>query len=612
METMKKRLILNILTMLIITGITAEAQRFTASVSRNPVSTGERFQVTYSIEGDASGFQAPSFKGFTFLSGPSQSQSMQIINGQVSRSMSYSFILQAGDPGKYTIPPASITVNGKKISSNSIDVTVTKSNAPAAQQQGKSEANQQAEAEKIINENLFLTLSVSKSEAYVGEGVYVVYKLFKHPNLQLLNLGPAKTPVFNGFWAQELETVKNLDWSNELHNGVRFQTAILKRLILLPQRAGNLVVEPLELTSTVRLRVQRQQRSRDPWDDFFSDPFANNFKDFEYNIKTRTATVKVKELPPGAPPGFNGAVGNLSMKAWFDKTKTRANEPVTLKVQISGGGNLKLVDPPALSFPTDFDSYDPKIADNLTYSQDGFAGSKTFEYILIPRHEGKFDFQPVSFTYFDLSAKKYVTLTSEAFTIDVAKGDGSESQTAISGVTKEELKYLGKDIRYIKDNTSFTQGENRFFGSAAFLGLSISPLLLFILFVVLRRKQIEENRNASLVRNRRANKIARKRLSVAKDYMVRNDRNKFYEEINRAFWGYLADKLDIPFSDLNKDTASKALISRNMAEEMVQQLMALIDESEFARFAPGAAGEDMNDIYSRSADMIAKLEGMLK
>jgi hypothetical protein len=528
--------------------------------------------------------------------------------------MSYSFILQAGDPGKYTIPPATVTINGKKLSSNSIEMTVVKGNSAATQQQqqGKSEANQQADAEKIINENLFLTLSVSKSEAYVGEGVYVVYKLFKHPNLTLLNLGQAKNPVFNGFWAQELETVKNLDWSNELHNGVRFQTAILKRMILLPQRAGNLVVEPLELTSTVRLRVQRQQRSRDPWDDFFSDPFANNFKDFEYNIKTRTANVRVKELPPGAPPGFNGAVGNLSMKAWFDKTKTRANEPVTLKVQVSGGGNLKLVDPPAISFPTDFDSYDPKIADNLTYSQDGFAGSKTFEYILIPRHEGKFDFQPVSFSYFDLSAKKYVTLTSEAFTIDVAKGDGSESQTTISGVNKEELKYLGKDIRFIKDNTNLSQGGNRFFGSAAFIGLSVSPLLFFILFVVLRRKQIEENRNASLIRNRRANKIARKRLSTAKDYMGRNDRNKFYEEISRAFWGYLADKLDIAVSDLNKDTASKALLGKNLPDETVEKLMELIDESEFARFAPGAASDDMNSIYGRSAEMMAKLEGMLK
>jgi len=610
---MKRRLILRIILLLLITVVSAEAQKFTASVSRNPVSTGERFQVIYSIEGDASGFQAPSFKGFTYLGGPSQSQSMQIINGQVSRSMSYSFILQAGDAGKYTIPPATITVNGKKLSSNSIEMTVVKGNAQATQQQQQQgQGNQQADAEKIINENLFLTLTVSKAEAYVGEGVYVVYKLFKHPNLQLLNLGPAKTPVFNGFWAQELETVKNLDWSTELHNGVRFQTAILKRLILLSQRAGNLVVEPLELTSTVRLRVQRQQRSRDPWDDFFSDPFANNFKDFEYNIKTRTATVKVKELPPGAPPGFNGAVGNLSMKAWFDKTRTRSNEPVTLKVQISGGGNLKLVDPPVINFPTDFDSYDPKIADNLTYSQDGFAGSKTFEYILIPRHEGKFDFQPVSFTYFDLSSKKYVTLTSEAFEIDVAKGDGSESQATISGVNKEELKYLGKDIRFIKEKTSFSQGDNRFFGSAAFIGLSVSPLLLFIFFVILRRKQIEESRNASLVRNRRANKIARKRLSTAKDYMSRNDRNKFYEEISRAFWGYLADKLDIPFSDLNKDTAAKALLERNFPEETVQELMALIDESEFAIFAPGAANDNMNSIYGRSSEMMARMEGMLK
>lgn len=598
-----------IVLLLFIVGYSSFSQEFRATVNKNPVASGERFQVTYTLEGDGTNFQGPTFKDFTFLGGPSQSQSIQIINGRMSKSLSFSYVLQAGAPGTYTIPAASIVVDGKRIYSNTITLNVVKGQQDAAQQQQRSESEQ---ANEIIKKNLFLTLSVSKSEVYLGEPLVATYKIYKHPNLMLVNLSNPQTTLNAGFWLQDIESLGQISWTTEVLDGINYQVAVLKKQLLIPQRTGNLTIEPLELDAIVRLRVERPGR-RSLFDDFFDNPFTMGAsRDFEYKLKSRTAQIRVKSLPDNPPDGFNGAVGNISMKAWFDKTQTRTNEPVTLKVQISGTGNLKLIEPLNLLFPSDFDFYDPKSVDNLTTTANGFDGNKTFEYLLIPRHSGTYQIEPITFSYFDLSSRQYKTLTAGPFTISVEKGEGTDATTIVSGVRKEEIKYLGKDILFIKTNAKLKQNGKKFFGSAMHYILSLAPLALFILFFVVRRKTIKERRDKALMLNKRASKAAKKSLSLAREYLKKGDKNLFYEEVSRALWVYLSSKLNIPFAELNKDIAYTHLKERNIPDELIHQTFETIDKCEFARFAPIDGSVEMQELFDKASYVITNINNHLK
>ncbi len=586
------------------------SQEFRATVNRNPVSAGERFQVTYTFEGDGSNFQGPSFKDFTYIGGPSQSQSIQIINGRMTKSLSYSYVLLAGNPGTYTIPAASILVDGKKIYSNTITLNVVKSQQDATQQQQRTETEQ---VNEVIRKNLFLTLSLSKTDVYLGEALIATYKLYKHPNLMLVNLSNPQTTLNAGFWLQDIESIGQINWSNEVMDGVNYQVAVLKKQLLIPQRTGNLTIEPLELDAVVRLRMERPGGRRSFFDDFFDNPFSmGTVRDFEHKIKSRSGQVRVKALPDNTPDGFNGAVGNISMKAWFDKIQTHTNEPVTLKIQLSGTGNLKLIEPINPLFPSDFDYYDPKSVDNLSASASGFSGSKTFEYLLIPRHSGTYQIEPFTFSYFDLSSKQYKTLTGGPFTITVEKGEASEETTLISGVRKEEIKYLGKDILYIKTKATFDHNNRKFFGSTLHYLLSIAPLAMFILFFIVRRKAIKERRDKALMLNKMASRTAKKSLNIASQYLKKGDKNLFYEEVSRALWVYLSSKLNIPFAELNKEIAINQLKEKNIPEELTNQTFETIDKCEFARFAPIDGTPDMQEIYHNASYAITAINNRLK
>lgn len=583
---------------------------FVASVSKNPLTQGERFQITYTINAEGSNFQGPNFKGFTFLGGPSVGHSISMVNNKISRTVTYSYILMAGEPGKYNISPATIVIEGKTIKSNPLEINVVKSNTTNQQQSQKPE---QQQAEEVIKDNLFIILSVSKSEVYEGEELIVTYKLLKNPNLNLVNLNSPKMPVFNGFWSQELQGTKEAKWESEIYNGVKYQSLTIKKLILIPQRSGNLSIDPLELNCVVQLRVQSKRDRRSIFDDFFDDPFSQNVKNFEYVAKSRSSSIRVKALPQNPPKGFAGAVGKFSLKAWFDKTKTKTNEPISLKVQIGGGGNLKLVQPLNLKFPTDFDAYDPKSYDNLILSNSGFSGNTTFEYILMPRHKGEYEIAPVEFTYFDLASKNYVTLKSEQFKIIVEQGTASENQI-VSGVNREELKYLGRDIVYIKSiNGELTKSsQSSIYGSFWHFILSALPLALFALFVILRKKQIQESRNIALSRNRKANKTAMKRLALARSYLKQSHSEKFFEEISRALWGYLSHKLNIPVSELNQENALAIMIEYGIDNAIALEILALISECEFARFSPSMSNVDLDSIYDKAQNYITTIENSIR
>lgn len=593
----------------------AQDAKMTATISKNPVAAGEQFQITFSLNTSGKTFQAPTFPNtFNVLSGPNQSTSMQFINGSMSQSVSFSYILQATKEGKYTVAPAMIDVGGKRILSNTLTVEVAKGNPPQQSSGGGNRNNQSSSNNTDINQqigkNLFLKANVSKKNVLQGEAITVTYKLYTR--VSLVNYGMNKMPALNGFWSQDVSLAKQLDFHQENLDGVNYNVAEIKKVILFPQHAGTLEIDPMEGECIVRVQVQRK-RSNDIFDQFFNDPFFGmGAQDVNYKIKSDAIKITVRDLPKNAPDGFSGAVGKFSMEAFIDKPETKANEAVNLKIKISGSGNIKLIENPKLSFPPDVESYDPKIADNISATANGVSGSRTFEYLLIPRHAREYKMEPFAFSYFDLEKKEYITLHSPEFKLKVAKGNEIAASSAITGVNKEDLKLLGKDIRFIKTaNIKLKKKGEQFFGSATFYALLFSPFFLLVIFIIVYQRNKELQGNLMLMKSRKATKVAKKRLSAAKIFLAENKKENFYDEIFKALWGYLADKLGIAVSGLSKETASTALTQKNVNEQLIKDILATLDHCEFARFAPGGTGE-MQTMYDSTMGLIAKLEQEIK
>jgi hypothetical protein len=615
---MKKWLLIVLVLSTFVQYLEAQDVKFVATATKTTVIEGERFQVTYTLH-NAQGtrLSPPNFKDFSVLMGPSVSQSTQIINGSMSQQISYSYILQANSKGTFNIGPATITVNGNPMQSNSLTIKVLEPSQ--AEQEQREQAKQQEktlsqQAQDVISDNLFITLSVNKTSAFVGEQIVATYKIYVHPELNVQNLTPKKEPSFNGFWTQQID-LGNVQWQNEVYKGRNFRSAVIKKVILLPQQSGKLEIEPYLFDCVARLRVQGQQQRnrRSIFDEFFDDPFfsGSNYRDFSYVASSSREFINVKPLPKPQPEDFNGGVGKLTLDAWIDKPKTKSGEPISLKIKIGGSGNLKLLEPLQVKFPPDFEVYDPKVADNVIVSASGINGNKVFEYIIIPKHEGDYKIAPVHFSFFDLDKKEYVSLSSKEFTINVSKGDGATT-SVISGIQKEDIKFLGKDIRFIKTDVNLTKGKNSFWGSSGFIFLSVLPLFLFFILIFYKKRRDELVSNEKLLKNKRATKVAKKRLALAQKYLVAKDSNKFFEEIEKALWYYVSDKLSIPVSDLTKDSASDALTKRNVPENIISEYLMTIDSSEYARFSPDSEISQMDKTYENAVKIISELEGILK
>ncbi len=599
-------------------------EKFTTSVNKNKVGVGEQIQLTYSLENaQGNNFKPPTFKGFSVLAGPSSSNYTQIINGKVSSSMSYTYILRAENEGTYSIPGAAITVNGSRLSSNSVNITVTKA-SPNQQSRNNSQSNLQnqgnqsnkqdnsktldAQANDVIAKNMFIKLNVNKSTCYKGEPIYAVYKLYINPELTLLNLTSPKMPVFNGFWSQEIE-IKAIEFTGtEIVNGIRYKTAELKKVVLIPQQSGDLTVDGLNLDSKVRLRVQGQQsRSNDPFDDFFGGGFGSSFRDFNYEVKSQTAKVKVKALPENAPAQFNGAVGNYKFDVSLDKDKVMQNEPVSLKVKISGSGNLKLVQAPELNLPPDIEKFDPKINDNISISAAGLSGEKTFEYILIAKNPGQFKIPALTFVYFDYSKGQYISISSKELLLNVEKGNYQDY--ASSSVNKQDVQYLGKDIRFIKDDSNLNPVGYSFIKSSMFYILTALPIMCFIIFILYKRRKDEINENQDIYKSKYANKTAIKALSAAKKKYNEGDITAVYEEVHKSILNYFAHKFTMDNADLSKDNISIVLNSKNYSMETIETVNDILQTCEMARYAPVAEAEDANHLINQAEMAITSMEG---
>ena len=591
--------------------------------ARDVVRTGERFQITYTLNADGKEFRTPDMKNFMVISGPhtSQSSSIQIINGKVSRSVENSFTLYVigNKEGIFTIPPATVKVDGKEYKSNELKIQVVKSNSQAQQQgnSNRSNANPGSTSNNNssdIKDDVFIRVVVDKTNPVLGEQVLVTYKLYYRINISSPQFN--KEPAFPGFWVNNLlKDVKSYKQYEETYNGRRYNVAEIKKYALFPQRSGKLVIEPAEAMCQAQLKTKTQRRTNDPFfDNFFNDPFFNRYKTVDLNLTTRAVTINVKPLPSqNRPAEFNGAVGEFDFSSSLDKTECKANDAITLKFTVSGKGNIELVDKPDVKFPPDFEVYDPKISKKITTTQYSVSGRKTFEYLIIPRNPGNFKIPPVKFSYYSLKKKKYVTLQSPEYDITVAKGDGTSSGVTYSNINQKDINYIGTDIRHIKiSETHLKPIGVFFFNSTAFYIWLIAPVVLFILFVVFWKKEFEKRSNIALMRNRKATKVAHSRLKKAHTFMKEQKKDEFFVEISQALWGYLSDKFSIPLSNLSMDTVHDTLINKGVKEESVKIFIDTLNNCEFARFAPADSSGTMENIYNEAVNAISLLESELK
>ncbi|MGQ8335495.1 BatD family protein [Sunxiuqinia sp. A32] len=584
----------------------ADNVKFTMS-GPNVVSVGEQFRLSFTLNERGTDLQLPDMSNFEVLMGPSTSTSFssQIINGKVTQSNSYSytFILRAKKEGSFTIRPGSIKVDGKVYESNELDIQVVKAKASSGSQQS-TQQQQSTSTASLDKDDLFVKVDLDKRNVFKGEQIIATVKIYVAPTVPITSFDDVKLPSYEGFWTQEIDIPSQISFSREVYDNKIYQVGILKKTILFPQQTGKIKIDPFEITCLVRQRV-RQQRS-------FFDDFFDNYRTIPAKVVSDPVNISVKELP-SPPASFYGAVGNFDFSASMDKTNLKANEAVTLSVKISGNGNLRLIEAPKLELPSDFEVYDPKTTDNLNASDNGLRGSKTFEYLFIPRFAGEYTIPAVQFAYFNPATGKYVYKKSSEFTINVAKGDDEQTATVTSAFSKEDVRYIGKDIRYIKQNQYKLKSKaTTFYGSLAFYLSYLGSALLFLIVTLVYRKKLKENANLQLVRNKQANKVARKRLKTASVFLKQQKAEEFYEAILKAFWGYLSDKLNIPVADLNRENAVSSLQKRQVTIELTDELNSLIDSCEFARYAPSASGVTMDEVYNKSASLMGKLEKQIR
>jgi hypothetical protein len=606
---MMKRLLIILIILFSAGMMQAQTVTFTASAPRI-VTVGEAFRITFSLNAEFEQFTAPSFGDFTVLAGPSRSTStsVQILNGKTTyeRSVSIVYVLQASHEGTINIGAAEATVEGKTYQTKSLSIQIVgdaaakNGNAQAATTQEQAGSSQHVNADET---DVFARIHLSKSTAVQGEYMVATIKLYTR-QMNIAGFEDVKFPTFNGFWSQELETPQQLQFQREDVNGKLYYTALLRRYILFPQQTGTLKIDPFEVNCVLQVYARNSQ-PRSFFDSFFDSP-----QNIRKRIQSPVTTVKVEPLPSGAPASFKGAVGNnFRLEAAFNRDSVTANDALSLLVKISGEGNIKLVETPKVSFPPHFEPYDVKTSDNTKTSSSGISGTKQFEYPVIPRNEGRFAIPPVEFTYFDITKKQYVTLRSKNLHLGVAKDPNAGSATSVAGVNRQSIKALGSDIHYIKTKPLRLHEKGFvFFGTWSYYLMFVLLFALFVIVYYSFKNHIKKSQDVTRTRHRKANKIAQQRLKAAGQYLKSGDRNNFYEAVSRALWGFLTDKSALMLADLSRETAREVMLRKHANEEDIEAYLHLLDECEFARYAPDAGRSEMEKVYHDAAQIISKFE----
>lgn len=594
-----------------------DAVQFVASTS-NMVAVGQRFKVIFSLKnGSADNIQVAEWSdAFDVLLGPSVSRgkSISMINGQttVTENSAYTYILAPKKEGTFTISPAKVTVNGKMYMSNALTVKVLpaesnpQSGAQQPQANGRGSYSQQQVG--ISDNDIFVKTELTRTKVYEQEQLIATIRLYYRANVR--SLDEVKFPEFKGFIAQEIELNDDQKYGMDAVNGRNYKTVILKQMVLFPQKSGVQKVEGGKVSAIVQVPVTNQRSRGGFFDDFFS-----SYADVKKQLNIPGVTIDVTPLPEaGKPADFGGAVGDFQLSSNLTSDHVKANEAVNLKLKISGSGNLKYLKTPEIKFPQDFEVYDPKTDTKQSVTRAGVSGSKSIEYIAIPRYEGEYKIPAVSFSYFDVKSKRYKTLSSPEYTLTVEKGDAPVAGPVVSNyANKQNVKLLDKDLRYI--NTKDLELQERgdfFYASTSYWMALMIPFLLAIAAFFAYKKYLTDNADIVMVKNKRANKQAKKRLKAAESYIASNNKASFYEEVMKAMWGYVGDKLNIPVSDLSRDNVESKLVAHSVSSDTIAQFIKLLDKCEFARYAPSEEANALNVIYDEASSVIEKLEQEVK
>ena len=505
--------------------------------------------------------------------------------------------------------PKLTNIYGQNKTSNSVQIKVlppdqTNGVGGGNNSGGRTSSRSQVAGSKITNQDLFITATASKTTVYEQEAILLTYKVYTLVNLRQLR---GDMPKLTNIYVQEVELPQQKTFSLEHYNGRNYNTTVWSQYVLFPQQSGKIEIPAITFEGV----IAQQVASDDPFDAFFNG--GSNYVEVKKNIVTPKLTINVKALPDGKPANFSGGVGEFTISSSISTKELKTNDAVTIKLVISGTGNLKLVNTPEVAFPKDFEVYDPKIDNKFTLTREGLSGNKVIEYLAIPRHAGNFTIPPVEFSYFDLKSNSYKTIKTEAYNLKVEKGAGNADQVIADFTNKEDLKVLGQDIRYIKmGETSLTRKGDFFFGSTTYYLWYIIPLVLFVVFVIVYRKKAIENANVAKVRTKKANKVAAKRMKNAGRLLAENKQEAFYDEVLKALWGYISDKLNIPVSQLSKDNIEDELTKYGVAPELIKDFIGTLNECEFARYAPGNQNEAMDKVYSSAVEVISKMENSIK
>lgn len=563
------------------------------------VSTDEIFRVVFTAtyeSGKISDFTPPSFEGFEVLAGPVQSTSTnyQNINGQSSttHTRSYTYTVRVVQEGKVTVPSASIKIGKDTYTTDPKTVEAVKGQVPDG---GSSSAGQRA------GDDLRLRVSVSKTRVVVGEPVIVTLKLYVQSSA-ISGFEDVRFPTFDGFWSQEIDAPQNIQFVRENYDGQIYNAALLRRYMLLPQQTGTLTIEPSELVCLLQIQAE-QTGPRSIFDDFFS-----SYQTIRKRVASEPVTINVSALPAGAPASFTGGVGSFRLSAGFDSDSVAAHEATSLKITISGTGNINLVDAPKVRLPADFESYDVRKTENITTGASGSTGTLTFEYPFIPRAPGTFDLEPVEFTYYDIDAGRYRTLSSGPLSLKVGEGTRTDAAVIPSGVSKRSVESLGEDIRFISTTTNLRKAGRMMVSSPAMIIIPTVILLAAAAVWVLLARSIVRRSDVAGTRNRKAMKVARARLKNASAFLRQGLYGAFYEELHKALHGYISDKLMLPVADLTRERIGEELRARGKDEAVIQELSDILDACEYARYAPASGSEAMEKHYQQAVKVISQIE----
>lgn len=613
-----KNKLLNIMAIMFIAMYSLQAQSDVTfkTICKKQVSVGEQFQVSYELNGDGKDFRTPNFTNFEVIGGPfsSTSSSVQIINGSVTKTntQTYSFHLRAIKEGRFTMPQASITVDRKRITSEPCEINVVASSNGSSSLSGSGNISNNSQTNDNAKE-IFMEAVPSKKKVYIGEQLMLTYRLFY--TIPISQLSVSKSPSYSGFWTKDVTSNNGtLQQSSIMRDGKQYNVSTLQEMVLFPQKSGTLTIDPLDITCLAQIRQQRNRsQTYDPFEDFFGDVFGTSYTNVKKEIKSQPINIEVMPLPTAnKPQSFKGAVGQFTFTSKIDKKELNVNEAFTLTLTVSGKGNIELLELPKPSFPPDFEVYDPKITLSVKDNALGISGSKKAEYIVIPRVSGDFTLDEIEFSYFNTSLERYETLKSETEQIKVNKIEGNSGNNIVYTPGQADIKYLGSDILHINTSNKLNITGVTFYMSTTYIIMLCIMFATFVTTLVIFKRRVQLNKNQVLKRNKQATKTAKKRLNNAYNFLKTNNQNSFYEELSQALWGYISDKLNIVRSQLSMETVKEMMLNKNVSEDIVNEFIELLNNCEFARFAPGDPNKKMEDLYQKGIEIITKSEKILK